>query len=209
MVAAVGVSTGVGTWSTNTVTADAPAHPPPEAVVMYVVVVAGCAYTVLTLVPVYGVVAPASVNKPMLGDHIAAGGVNVIVIDQLVNVGISPLAASRMANVQFPPVTEYRDAHVVTFDRLAVGPTPFTASAANVPVNGAVPVESDVDEAELIVVFVKLSPPPPRWFTRFRILPFGALRLTIRSPSKVVSKLKLTEIAVMVEPGGIVVTGIE
>jgi hypothetical protein len=80
----------------------------------------------------------------------------------------------------------------VVLDRYGANPTALAPSAANVPVNGATPVARDVAEVELIVVFVKLSPDPPLAFTRFKILPLGALRLILTSPSQVWVILKLT-----------------
>ncbi len=75
-------------------------------------------------------------------------------------------------------------------------------SAAKVPVNGAPPVPNETADAELIVVFVKLSPDPPRLFTRFTICPFGAFRLMIRSPSQVCVMFRFTSTPVTTAPAG-------
>lgn len=111
------------------------------------------------------------------------------------------------ARVHAPFRTLYKLDHDVTLETKPVAPTALMASALNVPVNGAVPVDIAVTDAELIVVFWKpavLELPSP--FTRLRILPLGAFRLRIRSPSKLVLKLKLTAALVIVAPAGTPVT---
>ena len=75
-------------------------------------------------------------------------------------------------------------------------------SAAKVPVNGAEPVPNETAEAELIIVFVKLSPEPPRPLTRFTICPFGAFRLMVRSPSQVCVTFRFTSTPVTTAPAG-------
>lgn len=109
-------------------------------------------------------------------------GVYVKVMLQEVSVPTSPENLSLMASLQLPEVVPlYSAAKFAAVDKNEVGPTPLAASAANVPVNGAVPVARLVVEEELIVVFVKLSLLPPLAFTRFNTCPLGATRFTIKS----------------------------
>src|SRR5688572_1369311 len=143
----------------------------------------------------YGDVNPASLNNPVTGVHTAPGGTpptGVMFIDQEVRVPISPVAPSLIAKVQLPLGTEKRSENKVTFDTKPVGPCVRAASGRYVPVNGAAPVASDTAPAELITVFTKLSPLPPLLLTRFKILPFGAIRFISRSPSQVCVILKVT-----------------
>src|SRR5687767_196071 len=102
--------------------------------------------------------------------------------------------------VQLPFGTVNRLENTVVFETKLVDPTPFTASAAKVPLNGGVPVARETADAELIFVFVKLSPLPPLERTRLIVLPFGAVRFIVRSPSHVCVILKLT-ITPVIAPG--------
>src|SRR5688572_2711086 len=115
-----------------------------------------------------------------------------MVIDHEVNVPKSPKAKSAIASLQVPFGTENKLLKFGTFEAKIEGPHPIFPSAAKVPVNGAAPVANDVEEVELIVVFIKLSPDPPLAPTRLRILPFGATRLISISSSHVCVILKLT-----------------
>ncbi|MBL0333942.1 MAG: hypothetical protein IPP73_01005 [Chitinophagaceae bacterium] len=77
------------------------------------------------------------------------------------------MALSLIASVQVPFGVENNDAKLVVVGVKPVGGFAGLKSAAKVPVNGAEPVANDVAEAELITVFVKLSPEPPRALIRF------------------------------------------
>ena len=73
--------------------------------------------------------------------------------------------------------------------------------------NGAALVDIVVPPSELNIVLVKLAPLLPSLLSRFRILPFGALILKIRSPSNVIVTLfSTTCTSDMVDPVGIPLT---
>ena len=81
--------------------------------------------------------------------------------------------------VHIPFGTEYREDH--TFEVVAYPGTPLlTRSAANVPVNGLLPVLMAAEPEELIVVLVNAADPcGPSRLIRLMMLPLGATRLNI------------------------------
>lgn len=126
-----------------------------------------------------------------------------MVIVQLLIVPANPAFASLALNTQLPLGVLYKEENAVTLDVCPVAPTPFAASAAYVPVKGDDPELIAVEPELLIMVLVKLFPDPPLRFTKLRILPLGARRLMIRSPSLLWAMLKVTEILLMVAFAGI------
>ena len=118
----------------------------------------------------------------------------------------SPPAASLAPNDQMPfnwPAVLIKGVNVV-----AVGVNPAGAKAAKlpsaikVPVNGTTPVANEVALAELITVLVKLSPLPPRAFTKFNTWPLGDFINNVKSPSQVWVILKFTRALVPVAVAG-------
>ena len=118
-------------------------------------------------------------------------------------VPISPPALSLQANVQVPLGTVNNAANEAVVAVYPVGAkAPNDASAAKVPVNGAVLLDKGVADAELITVLVKLSPDPPSEFTRFNTCPFGAFTKMVRSESQVCVIFSVTATLLIVEPAG-------
>jgi hypothetical protein len=97
-----------------------------------------------------------------------------MITDQLFTVATSAPDQSRAHSVQLPFGVVNNGGQVVTVGVNPVGPARGSASAVHVPVNGAAPTPKPVPPKEKTLVLTKLSPAPPRRFTRFRLAPLGA-----------------------------------
>ena len=124
----------------------------------------------------------------------------------MVKIPKSPPAPS-LKPIAHTPLVANRGVNVVAVGAKPVGEgAARLPSAINVPVNGTAPVAKDVVDAELITVFVKLSPEPPLPLTRFNTWLFGDFKKIVKSLSQVCVILNNTLTPVALAVAGIPAT---